>query len=268
MAQQWLHDATKEARRMPPTNDFIIRSAQASDFKKSCDFYLAHKSPALPAPSAKIVGDTIADGKILIVEPAHGGALVASGAIFELSPKTAVAYVGELAGMRATREVGGLKPITMQMTLLGLRLLGHVAGSAIPARSGMTNSIIAIVKSDNQASIKNVEDIGMRRLLNRPDWFEYDEQLWNGAIIADDWNHYYADAGTIERALSLLWPVGLPTGTIELQRVDKGSQQLEQFRFVLELPDIKVALREFENFRKTGAGIELLPPPLTLTFRA
>src|SRR6185436_7839687 len=103
----------------------------------------------LPAPTAKTVGDTIAQGRILLVEAQGVAEIVASGALFDLSPATALTYVAELAGMRTTRAVGGLTPVTMQALLLGLRLLGHVTTEPRVARKGATNSIVATVHAGN-----------------------------------------------------------------------------------------------------------------------
>src|SRR5262245_41271551 len=167
----------------PTTKHFSIRQATLNDFKPLLEFYRRHATDALPAPTAKTVGDTIKQGRILLVEEQSTSEIVASGAVFDLSPSAALTYVGELAGMRATRAVGGLRPLSMQFVLVGLRLLGLVATEAKGLRKGVTNSIITMVKEGNAASIRNIEATGMKPLEQRPEWFRYDEFVWHGRVV-------------------------------------------------------------------------------------
>lgn len=161
-----LHLSTPAA----PPGSFLIRQAERGDFQALPDFYAGNQSAALPIPSVKVVGDTIEQGRILVVQPVGGNRMVASTAVFQLTPQSALTYTGELARMRASTEVRGLGPASMKVLLLGLRLIGHVALEPAPAAPSATNSLIAIGKSDNVRSIANIEAIGMKPLSARPGW--------------------------------------------------------------------------------------------------
>jgi hypothetical protein len=250
----------------PTTRHYTVRQAAVRDFRALLAFYREHASDALSPPSAKTVGDTIGQGRILLVEEQASAAIVASGALFELSPTVALTYVGELAGMRATRAVGGLKPMTIQAVLLGLRLLGHVANEAQALRKGATRSIVTIVKEDNAASIRNIESIGMKPLLRRPDWFQYDEFMWYGAAGGPEWKYYYADPGTVVEALRQLAAVGLFENQIRLNRIDRASGQAEEFAFHLQLKDIARAAPDLKGILESGAGVDLVSPPDDIQF--
>jgi hypothetical protein len=254
------------AAASPTTKHFDIRAATDRDFKRVLDFYKQHVTPALPAPTAKTVGDTIVQGRILLVE-AHGTSeIVASGAVFELSPMTALTYVGELAGMRATRAVGGLQPVTMQALLLGLRLLGHVTTEPRVLRKGATNSIVATVHESNFASIRNIEGIGMKPLLERPGWFHYDELVWHGYVVGSEWKYYYADIDTILEVLRVLIPVGLLDREIRLTRIEKTTNQPEELRFHLQLQDVAGAEGDLREIFQSRTGVDLVAPPHDIAF--
>ena len=244
-----------------PAGSFRIRRAERGDFQALLDFYAGNQSAALPIPTVKVVGDTIEEGRILVVQPAGEDRLVASAAVFQLTPQAALTYTGELAGMRATAEVGGLGPASMQILLLGLRLLGHIALEPVQVGPGTTKSLIAIVKSDNARSIANVEAIGMKPLGARPGWMKYDEQSWHGRIVDGEWRYYFADNDTIVKALNILAPLGLASGKMRLERTDKKSHVLQQFEFHLELPDLKFAADDLEDIRSGRAVVDLVQPP-------
>lgn len=244
-----------------PAGSFRIRQASRDDFQALLDFYAGNKSAALPIPTVKVVGDTIEQGRILVVQPTGEDRIVASAAVFQLTPQSALTYTGELAGMRATTDVGGLGPASMQTLLLGLRLIGHVALEPASAAPGATNSLIAIVKSDNARSIANIEAIGMKPLGARPGWMQYDEQSWHGKIVDDEWRYYFADNDTIVKALHILVPLGLLGGDISLERTDRQSDARHRFEFHLELPDLVFALGDLEDIQSGRAVVELVRPP-------
>lgn len=250
----------------PPTRHFTVRQATIRDFRALLAFYREHATDALSPPSAKTVGDTIGQGRILVVGEQVSSAIVASGALFELSPSVALTYVGELAGMRATRAVGGLGPMTIQGVLLGLRLLGHVANEARGVRRGATSSIVTIVKEDNAASIRNIEAVGMKPLLRRPEWFHYDEFIWHGAAGGPGWKYYYADPDTVMEALRQLAAVGLFENEIRLDRVDRASGQAEDFVFHLQLQDIARAQPDLKGLLESKTGVDLVSPPDEIQF--
>jgi len=245
---------------------FIVRAATDRDFKKVLEFYKQHVTAALPAPTAKTVGDTIAQGRILLVEAQGASEIVASGAVFDLSPMNALTYVGELAGMRATRAVGGLGPVTMQALLLGLRLLGHVTTEPKVVRKGATSSIVATVQASNRASIRNIEGVGMKPLVKRPEWFHYDELVWHGYVVSSEWKYYYAAAETIVEVLRQLSLIGLFEHEIGLARIEKTSGQPEELRFRLELSDIARAEGDLRAIIASGSGVDLVAPPLDIVF--
>jgi len=252
----------------PTTRHFNVRQASLSDFKALLEFYRRHATAALPAPTAKTVGDTIKQGRILLVEEQATSAIVASGAVFDLSPSAALTYVGELAGMRATRAVGGLRPLTMQFVLIGLRLLGLVATELQGLKKGVTNSIITIVKESNTASIRNIEATGMKPLQQRPEWFRYDEFVWHGHVVDTEWKYYYADAETVVEVLRQLSAVGLFEGELKLSRTEKGTNQPESCVFHLQLKDISRAEKDLRAILddKAGPGVDLVAPPDDLVF--
>jgi len=244
-----------------PAGSFRIRQAAPGDFQALLDFYAANQSAALPIPSVKVVGDTLEQGRILVVQPAGEDRLVASAAVFQLTPQSALTYTGELAGMRATAEVGGLGPASMQILLLGLRLIGHAVLEPAPAKPDATNSLIAIVKNDNARSIANIEAIGMKPLSARPGWMKYDEQSWHGKIVDGEWRYYFADNGTVVKALDILAPLGLLGGKMRLERTDRQSGARQQFEFHLELRDLEFAAKDLEDIRSGRAVVELVQPP-------
>jgi len=250
----------------PRTKHFDIRPATDRDFKRVLDFYRQHYTAALPAPTAKTVGDTISQGRILLVEGRDSSDIAASGAIFDLSPASALTYVGELAGMRATRAVGGLQPVSMQALLLGLRLLGHVTTEPTVARKGATNSVIATVQASNVRSIANIEGVGMKPLVRRPEWFHYDELVWHGYVVGTEWQYYYADIDTIVAVLRMFSAVGLFEREIKLSRTESESGQAENFEFHLLLPDLGRAEGDLREILQNGTGVDLVAPPEEIVF--
>jgi hypothetical protein len=249
-----------------PTKHFDIRPATDRDFKRVLNFYRQHYTAASPAPTAKTVGDTIAQGRLLLVEGRDSSQIAASGAIFDLSPASALTYVGELAGMRATRAVGGLQPVSMQALLLGLRLLGHVTTEPTVVRRGATNSIIATVQASNARSIANIEGIGMKPLVRRPEWFHYDELVWHGYVIGTEWQYYYADIDTIVAVLRMFSAVGLFDQEIRLSRIESESGQAENFGFHLQLPELCRADGDLREILQNRMGVDLVPPPEEIVF--
>jgi hypothetical protein len=245
---------------MPPI-EHRIRQANPDEESALLRFYTAHHSAALPAASYKLVADTIRDGRILVVERCDDRELVASAAVFQVSPSHCRCYVGELAGMRATPAVGGLRPIAMQIALLGLRLLGHAALNLAVEDADATDSLITIVKSTNSRSTENVVGIGMKPLITRPAWLEYDALSWHGSAIGDDWRYFFADTATVARAMELLEGAGLHSGRLELERNDRETAQLERFMFHLELPHLAAGIADLKNVLQAGAQLNLAPPP-------
>jgi hypothetical protein len=246
---------------------FRIRRAFNSDFKGLLDFYQRHRSPALPLETAKVVGDAIDSGRLLVVKPWSGSETAAAGSLFQLTPQASLTYVSELAGMRVTGMVGGLRPVSMQKVLIGLRLLGHAAGEREPFRAGATNSIIAAVHRDNRDSIENIEEMALRSLPEPfPDWLRHNQIGWYGTAVDETWRHYYADNEACVRSVELLESVGLFTRIIRLHRTNRDSGLTEDFEFYVELNDLHDAAEDLKAIQQRKAHVALVPPPPSLVF--
>ena len=251
----------------PIIKNFRVRQALFSDFNKLLEFYEAEHSPELPLEPAKVVGDTIAAGRILIVESTSEPGIPASGAVFQQTPQASLTYVGELAGMRVTNVVGGAGPISVQMMLIGLRLLGHVAYEPKVSAKGATNSLVTIIKHDNTRSIENIEAMGLKPLVARPAWMKFNEIGWHGKIVESEWKYYYADNVSIVRSLQLLSNVGLFEGVIVLTRTNKKTGNEEEFRFALELNDLTFASKDLHMILDGKTVVDLVPPPAAVVFK-
>jgi hypothetical protein len=81
--------------------DFLLRKAITSDFRELIKFYRTEHSAALPAPSARAIGDAMERDQLLLIT--GNGAIVATAGTFHVSPVNAVHFVAELAGTRVTR---------------------------------------------------------------------------------------------------------------------------------------------------------------------
>jgi hypothetical protein len=226
---------------------------------------MEHRSEALPLPSTKAVGEAIGASRILIIEPINETEIIASAAVFQMTPHNARTYVGELAGMRATGRVGGLQPITAQTLLLALRILGHAGSESVTLLPGVTTSLVAIVKSDNCRSIRNLENARMKRLELRPDWIKFDETGWHGRVVVDEWNYYYADNDTVRGLLETLGP-GLLESRLVLNRINRITNQLEDLVFYLELNDIRHSAEDLRRIMTGDWAVDLGPPPPIITF--
>jgi hypothetical protein len=176
-----------------------LRQAKLGDFERIQSFYEDNLHENLPPPPSRDIADTIDIGRLLVLEGVQDSAILACGAIFRLSPNASKTYVGELAGMRVLRAVGGLQPFNAQTLLIGARLLGHAATDVEPG-DGRTNSLVAIVKKGNRPSKTNIEQALFHPLEQRPSWFRYDELSWHGSIVADEWSYYYASHATVLHA--------------------------------------------------------------------
>ena len=120
---------------------------------------------------------------------------------------------------------------------------------------------IPSVKNDNARSIANIEAIGMKPLSARPGWMKYDEQSWHGKIVDGEWRYYFADNGTVVKALDILAPLGLLGGKMRLERTDRQSGARHRFEFHLELRDLEFAAKDLEDIRSGRAVVELVQPP-------
>jgi hypothetical protein len=249
-----------------PAASFRIRQARFADFQAVLDFYVAHKSRELPIPTAKVVGDALERGRILVVQPRGEDRFVAAAAVFQLTPEAALTYSGELGGMRATGAVGGLEPVPMQVLLLGLRLLGHAALEPKAVAPGATMSLITIVEHTNARSIQNINSVGMKPMVDRPAWLKYDEHAWYGGIVQGEWLYYFADNDTMVKALDILVPVGVLQGKVTLGRIERNSGTHRQYEFHLELADIAFAARDLERIRTGRGTVDLVRPPESIAF--
>jgi hypothetical protein len=253
---------------LPPAKTTCrIRQATNRDFNGLLDFYEQNRSTVLPLESAKTVGDAIEQGRILVVERLGDSGIVATGAVFQLTPLSSSTYVAETAGMRVTKALGGMGPINVQMMLIGLRLLGHAATDLTPNAKDATNSIIAAVAKNNERSIENIEAMHMKPLTPPlPNWLRYNQIGWNATGATEDWKYYYADNESVLHALGLLGPIGLFEEVIILGRTNRDTQQREVFEFNLELNDLRNAAEDFRQILNGDEVVALVPPPADLVF--
>ena len=169
--------------------------------------------------------------------------------------------------MRVTNVVGGTSPISVQMMLIGLRLLGHAGQETEPFLDGATNSVIATVHRDNASSIRNLEAMNMHLLHCRlPGWLTYNQIGWYGSATNNDWLYYFADNDTIVRSLEALDAAGLFSRTITLRRENKVNRQQEIFEFFLELNYLVDAAEDFKNILRRTIRVALVPPPPAIVF--
>ena len=134
--------------------------------------YRRKRSVRLPAPSLRILDETIVeDGLVLVIE-AGNGRLAAVSATFGFAPRSAASYVGELSGTAVTGLVGGCRPFSAQRLLVAARLLLYAIN---PPKAGSAASLISIVESTNAASVANLEGAGLGRMATCPAWFRYED---------------------------------------------------------------------------------------------
>ncbi len=114
-----MHDATIDARAssLCPTEllgavlNVDLRQAEPSELPRFRTFYLSNRSPALPVPSVKTLGEAMSEGRLLVIEPDRGSPILAAAAIFGFSPLGWKTYVGELAGTCVTGALNGYRPL-------------------------------------------------------------------------------------------------------------------------------------------------------------
>jgi hypothetical protein len=133
-------------------------------------------------------------------------------------------------------------------------------------RKGATSSIIATVQASNARSIANIEGIGMKPVIRRPEWFHYDELVWHGYVIGTEWQYYYADIDTIVAALRMFAAVGLFDHVVRLSRIESKSGQTENFEFHLQLPDLRRAEGDLRQILENRTGVDLVAPPAEIVF--
>jgi hypothetical protein len=135
---------------------------------------------------------------------------VATAGIFHMSPVNAVHFVAELAGTRVTPPVGGTSPVRVQRILIVLRLILHAASRYEVLEPGARDTLLTLTRKTNAKSAANVKSCGFVPLPNRrPAWLEYDEISWNGKLVTDDWDYFYATEETVRTCAKLFFEHGM-----------------------------------------------------------
>ncbi len=241
----------------------VLRQAVANDIGRLMAFYREGMTERLPAPLSRELGGSIDTGRLLVVEPAAGGDILAASAIFDYSPVGWRTYVGELSGTRVMEHLNGYRPLGMQRILLAARLLGHAANES-DLEEGMSACLLTIIKSDNDKSIRNIEAAGLARLGAKPGWLQYDEYAWNHGPAGDDWSYYVASEATVRRAFADLEGLGFFRGPVRLTRTSRETGEEET---VTVRSDLRGLLLNYEDLRAIHAEERLSglgPPPDTL----
>ena len=236
----------------------ILRQAALADFGRLMVFYRVNASKELPAPSLRVLDDTLEEGRLLVVE--DGDEILAAAAVFNFSRRSAPHYVGELSGARVTPALGGFDPVPMQRLLIAARVAGFVALS--PATTAAPASLITIVKAGNDRSIRNVTAAGFRPLATKPDWFVYEELDWFGSVVGDEWSYFVADDGTVRQAVADLEAVGvLGAGMATLTRVERGTGEARTVTVRVDLPGLTLAQEDLRATAAAGSFGLTAPPP-------
>ncbi|MFA6264983.1 MAG: hypothetical protein WC670_04610 [Pseudolabrys sp.] len=235
-----------------------VRKANLREINTIQGFYRAHPSAYLPLPQTKLIADTIRSGRMLVVDTDAPLRLLAVAALFELTPTEAATYVAELSGMARDKAIAGLKPISVQVLLAALRVIGFVV-SQREALSG-THSLISIVKKNNDDSRRNLERAGFKPMAGRPDWMKFDELGWHGKVVTDEWTYHYADHDTVVTMLKLVGDA-LFDGQLRLSSGDGVTHARKDFVVDIDLPDILRAVDDLIAIRDGRIKVDLVPPP-------
>ncbi len=235
---------------------FILRFAGPNDLNALIDFYHREHSASLPAPSPRAIGLAIAEYQLLVVT-GPAGEIVATGGTFDVTPPTATRFVGELAGTRVTRAVG-TRPVRMQTILLILRVLGFALGGFESPDPDADDTLIVLIRKDNDKSRRNILDVGFEPLHERPGWLQYDELSWNGKVSADAWDYYYATPQTALRCALLYFEYGLQRGRIELTAGDR------RIAIEIQLPGFRLQEIELRMIQTAEHRVRFAPPPAQL----
>ncbi len=239
--------------------DFLLRQAIKSDFNKLIEFYRKEHSPALPAPSARAIGDAIERDQLLLIK--GSGAIVATAGTFCMSPVNAIHSVAELAGTRVTRPVGGTGPVKIQCILVVLRLILHAANRYEVLEPGTQDTLLSLIRKTNTKSADNVRSCGFIPLPDpRPAWLEYDEISWNGKLVTAEWDYFYATENTVRICASRFFDHGMNKGTIALEQ---GSAA-QPINLAIDLPGLAYQLDDLRAVALGDHRISLGLPPADL----
>jgi hypothetical protein len=118
----------------------------------------------------------------------------------------------------------------LQQILLALRITQIIATEQGPV------SLISSAKST--ASIENLISLGMREISPMPRWFEYDTCSWTGMSDRQQWKHFFADEGTVDKAMTILDGIGFSKGQYVCQATRKqadGSLEERSIKLIFEL---------------------------------
>jgi hypothetical protein len=155
---------------------YRLRLANTNDFNNLIGFYRREHSERLPAPSPRAIGQAIEKSQLLVVSDADG--IAATAGTFDVTPPSAKDFVGELAGTRVTKVLGGTQPIRKQCILIVMRVLSFVLPRIEVLDQATSDTLIVIIRKGNVKSQTNILACGFQPLDARPDWLLYDEISW------------------------------------------------------------------------------------------
>lgn len=196
----------------------VLRLARIGDLDSLMQFYAAEHSASLPAPSSSALVQAIESSQLLLVA-GEQDELLATAGTFDVTSPTARHYVGELAGTRVKKTLGGTAPIRIQTMLIVVRVL-LLATAGVEALEGSKTSLLAIIRKTNERSRTNILDCGFEILNHRPGWLIYDELSWNGKTADDEWDYFRATDQTVRHCANLYLQHDIRRGRILLTMRD------------------------------------------------
>lgn len=230
---------------------YALRLASREDFDAVMAFYADQHSIRLPAPSFRSLTQAIENYQLLIVVDSHDGTIAATAGTFDMTSPVIAHHVGELAGTRVTRRLGGIRPWRMQTILIVLRVLMLAASSV----EGSEISLIVIIRKDNDASRSNILTCGFEPLETRPAWLLYDALSWNGQTAADEWDYFHATQETARRCAEIYMDAKLYRPAITLAMADQPTE------LSIDLPGLQFYQYELWDTLAGDICVPFAPPP-------
>jgi hypothetical protein len=231
---------------------YPVRQPQA--YERISAFYARERSDVLPPPTTKDLLDAVSKGRLIAAEDRQGRIIACTAQIL-LTPEGAKTYVGELTGTRVTEPLNGARPLRFHMLLLGLRLLNQAAG--LPqSRAGASTSLVTIVKTSNERSLKGIRAAGFAELRDTPSWLKFDELSWHGDYVAGEWAYFFATNDTVRRVARTLIDAGLFTWRLNLEnRHGSLDVQLDGF------DDLRLAEADIRAIAEGRHTVDWVAPP-------
>jgi hypothetical protein len=248
------------------TQSYRIRQGALGDIDAIMQFYEMHPSEFLPIPVTKDLASVIINGDFLLAEHRHNGAIVATAAVFPMTPAESKTQVVELAGMRVSNSAGGLQPKTMQDIMVGLRLLRCAVMDGPSGEPDSTFSVVSIVRDNNAKSSAAMERAQLKQVAELPRWLRYDEHAWATSSNPPRWTYFLADGIAAHTSTKWLCDLGLLSGPIVLRRTNNRSQSEETLAFDVELAWLHDARQDIVNLAARRWMPQWSPLPTRLIF--